>query len=262
MNWLERKMGWIAFPSIIRYLAFFQLGVLALSFANPSAAKLLAFNWPLILEGQLWRLVTFIFMPLGLISWGLNMAGIAFSIIGAFLLITFSDGLENAMGSFKVTLYFLGGWLSAVLASVAYCLMGPLGIVPHTIPPEMLFDYSIIFAFAVFHPRYELRLMMIFPVPIFIIAIVSGLSLLFFLKLGLPFFLFTLLCLSHFFILVVPMIINRGKTKKHKVKFSALKEQPAHFHECAVCKTTDTQDATLSFRVRSDGSEICDNCRK
>jgi len=48
ITWLERKIGWIAFPSIIRYLAFFQLGVLALSFVNPAASQLLSFDWALI----------------------------------------------------------------------------------------------------------------------------------------------------------------------------------------------------------------------
>lgn len=267
LDWLERKMGWIAFPSIIRYLAFFQLGVVFLSFVNPSASKLLAFDWNLILEGQVWRLFSFIFIPVGTLAGGLNTVSIIFSIFAAWLLMMFSDGFESAWGTFRTTLFFLACWLSCIVASIlfstifgVYNASGKLIAIPSILQPSMLFDYAILFAFAMLYPMYELRLFLIFPVPIFIIAIVGGVSVLSLGFLGVPFFFYSLLCLSPFLLLGLRKLIDRAKVKKHKVQFKELKKKSEIFHSCAACGVTDQDDDVLTFRVRDDGSEICENC--
>ena len=108
---LERKIGWISFPSLIKYLAFFQLGVLGLSFINPQASQLLNFNWQLILTGEVWRLFTFIFSPVGSLAGSMGGINAFFAVFAALLLMTFSDGLEEQWGVFRTTLFFLFGWI-------------------------------------------------------------------------------------------------------------------------------------------------------
>ncbi len=272
LDQMERRIGWLAFPSIIRYLAYFQLGVVALSLFRPGATELLTFDWNMILEGQVWRLLSFICIPVGALAGSSGTVTLIFSIFAALLLMSFGDGLEARWGSFRTTIFFLGGWLVCLLVSILYStLLGYhdadgklLFAIPTAIPPGMLFDYAILFAFATYYPRFELRLFLVFPVPIFIIAIIGGISILLFVSMGVPFLIYSLLCLSHYLIVAVPMLLNRGKRMQHTVKHQARsRKQPTHFHECAICGIKDTDDDTMGFRVRaSDGLEVCDRCRE
>ena len=68
MNWLnqiERKMGRHYIPNLMKYLCFAMLGVFVLEYLplKNSAWLLLYFNRDLIMQGQVWRLITFIFLP-------------------------------------------------------------------------------------------------------------------------------------------------------------------------------------------------------
>ena len=269
---LERKIGWVAFPSIIRYLAFFQLGVLALSFVNPGASELLSFNWSSILEGQVWRLISFIFIPVGTLSGTPGAFTVIFSIFAALILMRFSDGIESRWGHFRTTLFFLGCWLSCMIASIVFstilapvqAISGKLMIVPIPliIQPSMLFDYAIFFTFATLHPKFELRLFFILPVQIWIIAIVAGITVLLSISMGWQFLAYSLLCLAPYLMFAIPMVKQRGKVKAHKIKYQARQKKPSVFHTCSVCGITDVDDPNLEFRVRTDGTEICENCRK
>lgn len=270
LDWLERKIGWLAFPSIIRYLAMFQLGILALSFVNPSASQLLNFDWLQITEGQVWRLLTFVFVPIGALTGTQGALTVVFSICAAMLLMSFSDGLEGRWGAFRTTLFFLGGWLVCLVASVIYSTVfvyhdpatGELAFaIPNVIQPGLLFDYAILFAFATYYPKFELRLFFILPVPIVIIAIVGGISILLSGMLGAGFLVYSLLCLSHYLVVAIPLLLKRGKRQSHKIKAKVkYDKQPAHFHKCVACGITDAEDESLTFRVRADETEICGKC--
>jgi len=270
LDWLERKIGWIAFPSIIRYLAMFQLGILALSFVNPTASQLLSFDWQQITEGQVWRLLTFVFVPIGSLAGVEGTMTVIFSLFAALLLMSFSDGLESQWGVFRTTLFFIGGWIVCLITSVVFSTVfgyydpetGKLVFaIPNAIQPSLLFDYAILFAFATYYPKYELRLFFVLPVPIVIIAIVGGISILLSGMLGVPFLIYSLLCLSHYLVVAIPLLMKRGKRQTHKIKAKAkYDKQPSYFHKCSVCGTTDEDDDSLVFRVRQDGEEICEKC--
>jgi len=256
LNWLERKIGWIAFPQIIRYLAFFQLGLIVLSLFNPGTGELLSFNWSAILKGEVWRIFSFIFVPLT----GEGQTGIIFAVFGALLLMMFNDGLENQWGYFRTTLFFIGGWLSCIIASILFSLLSPL--IPLIISPTILFDYAIFFAFATYYPKHEIRIFFILPVKIFLIAIFGGVMVLLMTRFNPILLAYTLACLTHYLVIAIPKVFNRGKAKAHKVNYQRKQRKPAVFHTCSVCGITDADDDTLEFRVRADGTEICENCLK
>jgi len=182
---------------------------------------------------------------------------------------SFSDGIESAWGSFRTTLFFLGGWLVCLIASILFSTVfayhgadGKVTLaIPMIIQPGLLFDYAILFAFATYYPKFELRLFFVLPVPIAIIAIISGGVVLLSAMIGLPFLIYSVLCLSHYLVIAIPLLINRGKREAHKVKHKAKNKKAAYFHKCTQCGATDTQNESLIFRVREDGSEICENCR-
>ena len=264
LDQLERKIGWITFPSVIRYLAFFQLGVLGLTLVNPQAASLLTFNWGEILAGQYWRIFSFIFVPAG----NLNGINALFAVCGALLMMSFSDGLEARLGSFRTSLFFYTRWLTCILASVLFSVIpggilhpDPLLTIPSILSPGLLFDAAILLAFATYYPSFELRLFFFLPVPIAVIAGITGLLLVGSILLGPLFFVFTLCCLSNYLVMAIPMLFKLGKRKSHQIKHTARKQSPPALHTCAVCGATDVSHPERSFRISASGTERCCHCR-
>ena len=111
MNWLdrlERRMGRRYIRNLMQYLCIGMLGVFVLEYLplKSSAVQLLYFNRALILKGEVWRLVTFLFVPpTGSLIW------ILFNLYFYYFLGT---ALEQYWGSTRFTLYYLIGTLGAI----------------------------------------------------------------------------------------------------------------------------------------------------
>jgi hypothetical protein len=65
LNDLERRIGRHYIPNLMKYLTLAMLGVFILEYLPlpQSAWYLLYFNRDLILRGEIWRVITFIFLP-------------------------------------------------------------------------------------------------------------------------------------------------------------------------------------------------------
>lgn len=271
LDQLERKASWLTFPKVIRYLAIFKLLVLGLTFLNSGITRILDFDLALILKGELWRAITFIFCPVGSLQGSMGGIVAIFGMFAALFLMTIGDGLEEAWGEFRTSLFFYLGVFSALVASFTFGFIG----LPfyNLVSPGLLVDASILFAFAVMYPKYPVMLMLIIPMPIFILAILAGVMLLgpvlglamnFGVFYGFAGFLYFSICLVNFFIFAGFKWKERSLVKGHKEKFKKViqpeKKAQEAFYTCSVCKKTDVSNPELSFRVLSDGNEICENC--
>src|ERR1039457_5348081 len=94
---LEKRFGFLAIPGLIRAVVLFNVLVLGLVWLNPSFSSAIDLNPARILHGQVWRLVTYIFIP-QTFSWWV--------VLFLWFLWFIGDGLERAWGAFKLTLYF------------------------------------------------------------------------------------------------------------------------------------------------------------
>ena len=153
---LERRFGWLAFPGFLRYYALFHILVFVLQLFSPDIGPVLAFDRAKIFSGEVWRVVTMFFAnpQFGRPSL-LNIALLIFAVNFVFMV---SDGLENAWGAFKTSLFYYTGILLVLLANFIY---------PFAIPASgvALFGAAFI-AFATLFPKTEILLFFIIPIQV------------------------------------------------------------------------------------------------
>ena len=125
MNWLtklERKFGRYCIPNLIAFLVGGQIVVYAVElFVNRYITYYLMLNRSALFAGEIWRLVTFLFVPF-------SSGSILNFVIAAYFLWFVGSALEAAWGDFRFNLYILAGMLGAILACLVtgsadtYCL--------------------------------------------------------------------------------------------------------------------------------------------
>ena len=249
---LESRLGRFAIPGLIQGIAILQLfSFLIFSFlsdeAKESYLNLLWLKPSLVFEGQVWRLLTYLFIP--------SISPFA-AIIGALFLMWLGRGLEEAWGAFRVNLYVIAGIVSLSIGALIFGYEAN----------AMWFYLSALFAFASIYPNEEILLFFILPVKIKWIALFAAATLAISV-IGDPFSMITLVfALLNFGVAFGPSFIkgriHSAKTASRRARFEEASSGAAFFHQCIKCGKTEVDDATLHFRVNDDGDEICSECRK
>jgi membrane associated rhomboid family serine protease len=255
MTWidkLERRLGVIAIPGLIRAVVMFTALVYVLTYLNPNFLDVLELDPARIRRGEVWRLVTYLFIPQSPAQPG-TMAGPLWVVLALWFLWFIGDGLERAWGAFRLTFYFLLGMIGTTIA--AFVLGAQFS--------NSILAASLFFAFAWFYPDEIIYVMFILPVKIKWLAWIFAAFLMIGLVAGPNAYRIALaLGLSNYFIFFGPEIIHnarhrRGVTKRRQ-KFeiqSRSEEEP--LHRCATCGATELTNPNLEFRVSSNGEEYC-----
>ena len=184
---IERKMGRFYISGLMKYIVFGMLGVFVLDMLPlpqmGMASGFLYFNRDLILQGQIWRAITFIFIP--------PSSSLLFIVFALYFYYILGSALENRWGSRRFNLYYLVGILGNILGGFI------LGFNDNT-----YLNMSLFLAFACLYPDFEIMLFFFLPVKMKYVAIADAVLLLlqFFRSTGamklcmlfsmLPFFLF------------------------------------------------------------------------
>ena len=155
MGNLERKFRWLSFSNLYMYLvAIFLLGLI-MELINPYFYYLhLSLNVNMILRGQIWRLITFIFYPPS------SGRSIILSLLLIYVYYSISKTLTRMWGDFKFNLYLLIGYLSQILAAFLIYFLLKQNVI---IYPTYSF-FSIIMAFALSFPDAYFLLYFIIPI--------------------------------------------------------------------------------------------------
>ena len=131
MNWLnklEQKYGSKAIPNITRiFIAANLIGSVLLLTKGDVVLYYLQFSASAILHGQVWRLISWIFVPSGSISF--------LQLLFIFCLWTLGDSMESYLGSFRMNVYFFGGFL-------LYDIVGTHGRVRLSGRPEAALEHD------------------------------------------------------------------------------------------------------------------------
>jgi len=166
-RWLElaeKKFGWLAIPN----LGLFLIGLQAIGFAvlmlksgsdpvtTSSMLDLLVLDPQAVFAGQVWRIVTFLMIPLSNDIWMIFVLWFLYFVL---------NSLGHAWGDFKLTVYFLISWIGTVLASLLF-----------NVPVDgfLFIESTFFFALATLVPDYEILLLFVLPVKIKWIALFSA----------------------------------------------------------------------------------------
>lgn len=251
---LERKIGWLGFPAFLRYYALFHALVYALQIFRPDIGRLLEFDRELILKGEVWRVVTFLFSSSGMA--GIGLMGAFFFYFMVMIAFMMSDALEGAWGVFRTTLFFYVGWLTLVLANF---------VCPAVIDGSGFILYGAAFlAFATLFPKVEFRLFFILPVQVRFLGMLQGLLILLTVIRQpnlIPFF---LLAYANYLLWAgIPALRGQARVLQSAQKRSVFnsKKLPAGeaFHRCEICNRTDLSNPELEFRTGEDGKDYCED---
>lgn len=248
MQWidtLERRFGHLAIPHLIRVVVFFNAFVWILLQVNPEFVQALTLDTNLVRQGQVWRLVSYIFIPPQT-----SFLWIAFALMFFWML---GEGLEQAWGAFRLNLFYLIGMIGTTIAA----LLTPGGTT------NIYLNLSVLFAFATIYPNYEILLFLILPLKIKWLAWVSfGFLLLTFWSgsitlqaaIGASFVNYILFFGRDLW----QLARHRKQVTTRRRKFeeaAAMGDEP--LHRCIVCQRTEETDPDLEFRVSADDQEYC-----
>ncbi len=200
LNKLERKYGKYAIPNLMTVIIF-GMGLVFLldtfTAANPNnvytLSSLLAFDRAAIAQGQIWRIITFLFIPPES-----SPLWIIFSLYFYWLI---GRALESQWGSFRFNVYYFIGAIGTIIAGLI------MGVTENT-----YLNLSLFLAFAVLFPDFEVLLFFFIPIKMKWLAYLDGALLLISLIItSLPYKIAILMSLLNFSVFFGKDLIQRIK---------------------------------------------------
>lgn len=221
-----------------------------------SLSSLLAFVPAYVLRGQVWRLVTFVFVP--------SNRGI-FLLLELYFYWFIGSSLEREWGTAKFTVFYgLGLILNVVVGMVLGLLSGGL-----TLVTMQYVNLSLFFAFATLYPDLQVLLFYIIPIKVkwlawfdaalFAWGVLSSL-----LSLDLVGALLPLIAILNYFLFFWSDITDLLKRNRRQAQYQRsaqtvnfrkaareAQQKKGYIHKCAVCGKTDTDYPDMEFRYCS-----------
>ena len=157
---LERKYGRYGIENLTMYIIISYVLGYALMYINPGALSMLSLNVTKILQGQVWRLITWIVYPPS------TSSPLWFVIAILFFYYPISASLEHTWGKFKFTLYILSGMIFTVIAAfiLHFVMGGVLDGLGGIIFSTYYISLSIFLAYSLTYPDMTVLLMFVIPI--------------------------------------------------------------------------------------------------
>lgn len=243
MKWLdklERKFGRFAIRGLMTYIIGFTGFAFILIKLDYSYLGKLTLIPSAVLRGEVWRLITYIFIP--------DTFDILWIIITLYLYYMIGNQLEHEWGSFKFNVYYLVGMLGT---TIAVLLTGGSGTARYL-------NLSLFLAFAYLYPNYELLIFFVLPVKVKYLAWLDfGYIALTVLLPGIPLSAkaAALVSIVNYFIFFGRDMLTNSKNRRYAYKNKQRYRQQVpktknlgYTHKCSVCGLTDRDDPGMDFR--------------
>lgn len=278
LNKLERKFGKYAIPNLTRYIIFTYIIGYILYFISAYRVNILGWltlNPYLVMQGQVWRLVTWVLTPPGQPD--------IFTIIMLIFYYQLGTVLERTWGNFMYNVYIFLGLIMTVVGSFILCafpygkfLFQLAGVGGISLVSTYYVSLSIFLGFAMTFPEQQILFMFIIPLKIKYLALVDVAYLIYSMIKGgwvsVVMILSSLAGTLIFFLATRNYKKFNPKERQRKRKFAkAMGYGQAGAngsggriarHRCAICGQTELDNPDLEFRFCSkcNGNyEYCQN---
>lgn len=265
LNKLERKYGRYAIRNLSAYIiAFYAAGYL-MQAINPDILGYLTLEPRYILKGQIWRLVSWLFVP----PYGFDL----FTIIMLYFYYSVGTTLERTWGAFRYNVYILSGIFFTILG--AFLLYGIYSTrYPAVLLGQAFSTYyismSILLAFTATYPNAQVLLYFFIPIKMKWLGIFYGVMIvLSLIQTGWEGRVVILASILNFIVFFLGTRNWRRYSPKEQARRQEFRKAAAPTrvqngtitrHKCAVCGRTEKDGDHLEFRFCSkcDGNyEYC-----
>ena len=235
---LEKKFRRYAIHNVTLYIILVQVLFFVFQLSGRFILDRVVLIPDLVLTGEWWRLVTFLFIP--------PLTNPIFAFFAWYLFYLMGSALENHWGAFRYNVFLLVGY--AVTVAVSF-------IVPMAAATNLFIGGSVFLAFAFLYPDFTLYIFFILPVKIKWLALLTWIGYAYQILVGTwSTRLLVLASISNFLLFFGRDIIWKMKTGKRVMatqarQFSGKKEA---FHTCATCAKTDISHPGMGFRYCSE----------
>ena len=160
MNWLyklDRKYSRYGIPDLMRNVVLAMAVVFAADLMLPQInfAARLSLDMSAVMQGEVWRLVTFLFLP--------PNSSLAFIVISLYFYYMIGSALENEWGTFIFNVYYFIGAIGCIISALI------TGYADNT-----YLNLSLFFAFAILYPDFEVMLFFVLPVKVKYLAVADA----------------------------------------------------------------------------------------
>lgn len=250
-------------PNLMLYIALGNAIVMIMAMVNGGNIiyELLCFDKAKILQGQVWRLITYVFTQSG---------GGFLGLVFLYFFYMLGRYVESSMGTLKFNLFYFSGVILMDVFAMVFSPMYPTQLYMST---AYYLHLSLILLFATTHPDEQFVILFIIPIRAWIMAVIYlVLVLVDVVNLPFPHCLFPLVALGNYFLFVGSDIKNllpftwRARLSKKKQKKTGTipftrpepgpyatpkKDTTPYTHRCTVCGRTDVSNPELEFRYCS-----------
>ena len=253
MKWIDRaeaRFGHLAISYLVQGIALLCGFSFMLSLFSKDFFELLSLDPQLVMQGQIWRLVTYLFVPniFSLLPFPHWLNAVFFVVF----MIWMGNGLEQAWGAFRLNLFCL---VTMVGITVAAFFFGATYA-------QFMFTQALFFAFARFYPDTEISLYFVLQVKVKWMAWLSAAWICWRFTFAGGSYRCSVLAIFASYLLFFGKDIweefwLRRTVAARREKFDQALAVEGTLHECRVCGRTELSGADLEFRVAGDGEEYC-----
>lgn len=267
-------------PNLMLYVALGSAIVYLMMLFNGGSALyyLLCFDKAKILQGQVWRLFTYVFTEM-------SSSGSVFTLLFLYFFYMLGRHIEHSMGTFRFNLFYISGVLLMDIFAMIFCPTTTIIVGRYIVPPEYFTAFysnmayylhlSLLLAFATTHPDSQFLIFFIIPIKawimgiVYLVLIAAEIFNMSYPVMLFPHNLFPLVGLLNYLLFtgkdvlnLFPFIKSRKPYQSAKKRSSGTipfrqaqaptqKQAAPYTHRCTVCGRTDVTNPELEFRYCS-----------
>lgn len=240
MNWLdklEKKFGRFAIPGLMTYIVGFNAVVYILSYVDTSGRLIskLMLEPSLVLRGEVWRLVTYIFIP--------PESSPIWIIFILYFYYLIGSSLEHEWGSFRFNMYYLLGMLGTTIGA----------LITGGGTTATYLNLSLFLAFARLFPNYQILIFFVLPVKVKYLAWLDWAVIVFTLIFSpVSLKVAAIVSIINYFVFFGKEMLVNGRNNRtvyyNKRRFHDNIPKEITYHKCTICGRTEKDDPNLEFR--------------